>query len=170
MFRDECKERRMSVTIREATVADAAAACAVLRRSIIELCVADHHNDPAILAHWLSNKRPEIVASWIALPDSTMLLAVEGEDVLAVGSITNAGEITLNYVSPDTRFRGVSRAPLQALEQRAIARGNTQVRLLSTATARRFYLAAGYAEDGPASGKFGTSGSYLMSKRLDPAD
>jgi hypothetical protein len=37
---------------------DAPAACDVLRRSISELCVADHGNDPTILARWLSNKTP----------------------------------------------------------------------------------------------------------------
>jgi GNAT superfamily N-acetyltransferase len=98
-----------------------------------------------------------------------VLLAMEGENVLAVGGVTDAGEITLNYVSPDARFRGISRALLQALEQRAAERGNAEVRLLSTDTARRFYLAAGYAEEGPPSGKFGTSGSHPMSKRLSAA-
>jgi hypothetical protein len=34
--------------IREAMTEDAPAACEVLRRSISELCVADHRNDPAI--------------------------------------------------------------------------------------------------------------------------
>ena len=156
----------MSVTIRKATIADAEAACAVLRRSIIELCVADHHNDPAILAHWLSNKRPENIASWIALPDSTMLLAVEGKDVLGVGSVTDAGEITLNYVSPDARFRGVSRQLMQALEARAKQSGNIRCHLTSTMTARRFYLSRGYREDKPIPGKFGCGESYLMSKTL----
>ena len=33
--------------IRDAVLADAPAACEVLRRSITELCVADHQDDPA---------------------------------------------------------------------------------------------------------------------------
>jgi GNAT superfamily N-acetyltransferase len=152
--------------IRDAAPADAAAACQVLRRSIVELCVADHHNDPAILDRWLANKTPEIVASWIAQPSSSMLLAIEDGAILAVGSVTDAGEITLNYVSPDARFRGVSRALLRALEGRAVERGNTRCTLLSTETARRFYHSLGYAEDGPPEGKFGTSSSYPMSKQL----
>jgi hypothetical protein len=49
--------------IRDAVPADAAAACAVLRRSIVELCGLDHRSDPEILARWLANKTPEIVAS-----------------------------------------------------------------------------------------------------------
>jgi GNAT superfamily N-acetyltransferase len=152
--------------IRDAVPADAPAACQVLRRSIIELCVADHRNDPAILDRWLANKTPEIVASWIAQPVSSMLLAVEGGSILAVGAVTDKGEITLNYVSPDARFRGVSRALLGALEARAAKRGNIRCTLLSTETAHRFYKAAGYVETGPPQGKFGTSSSYPMAKPL----
>jgi GNAT superfamily N-acetyltransferase len=137
-----------------------------LRRSIAELCVADHGDDPAILERWLANKTPEIVASWIAKPGNSVLLAVEGAAVLAVGAVTDAGEITLNYVAPEARFRGVSRALLAALETRAQERGNARCRLSSTVTARRFYHAAGYAETGPPDGKFGARGGYPMSKTL----
>jgi GNAT superfamily N-acetyltransferase len=152
--------------IRDAVADDAAAACQVLRRSITELCGADHGNDPTILSQWLSNKTPDIVASWIASPDNSLLVAVERGTILAVGSVTNAGEVTLNYVSPDARFRGVSRALLQALEARAIERGNVRCTLTSTETARRFYRANGYVEDGHLAGKFGTRASYPMSKSL----
>ena len=102
----------VQVEIRDATPDDAVAACNVLRRSISELCVADHGNDPAILAAWLRNKTPEIVASWATYPGNSLLVAVEGDAILAVGSVTDSGEITSNYVSPDARFRGVSRANL----------------------------------------------------------
>ncbi len=152
--------------IRDAVPADAQAACEVLRRSIVELCVADHRNDPAILKRWLANKTPEIVASWIAQPGSSLLVAVEEKTILAVGAVSDTGEISLNYVSPDARFLGVSRAILRALETRAAARGNARCTLLSTETARRFYHVCGYAEDGPPQGKFGTTGSYPMSKSL----
>jgi GNAT superfamily N-acetyltransferase len=151
--------------IRDAVVADAPAACQVLRRSITELCNADHQNDAAILEGWLANKTPEIVASWVTQPGNSVLLAVEGDAVLGVGSITDLGEITLNYVSPDARFQGVSRALLHALEARAAERANTRCKLMSTQTARRFYLSAGYIEDGAPSMMFGTS-SYPMSKWL----
>lgn len=80
--------------------------------------------------------------------------------------MTNAGEITLNYVSPDARFRGVSRALLGALEGRAMQRGNLRCTLISTETARRFYHTNDYTEDAAVAGKFGTSASYPMSKPL----
>lgn len=151
--------------IRDAIAEDAPAACRVLRRSIAELCVADHGNDPAILAQWLRNKTPDIVASWMTLPAHSLLVAVTEERILAVGSVTDAGHITLNYVAPDARFRGVSRALLAALEARAVERGSIRCTLDSTETAREFYLANGYVIDGPPNHKYGTGG-YPMSKPL----
>jgi GNAT superfamily N-acetyltransferase len=156
--------------IRDATPEDAAAACQVMRRSIAELCVADHRNDAAILARWLGNKTPEIFESWINQPGNSLLVAVEGGSIVAVGSVTDAGEITLNYVAPAARFRGISRALLGALEARAAERGNTRCTLTSTETARRFYLASGYVEDGPPVGSFGTSSAYPMSRVLGTAN
>lgn len=152
--------------IRDATAEDADAACQVMRRSIAELCVADHGNDAAILRRWLGNKTAEIFRCWIAQPDNSVLVAVEGGNILAVGAVTDAGEITLNYVSPDARFRGISRGMLGALEARAAERGNTRCRLTSTETARRFYLAHGYAEQGPPILSFGTRSGYPMSRVL----
>jgi len=154
------------VAIRDATPEDAVAAYHVLRESISRLCVADHRNDPAILNAWLANKTPEMVAAWATQKGNSLLLAVEGDAVLAVGSVTDAGEITLNYVAPVARFRGVSRALLRALEVRAIERGNSRCTLTSTETAHRFYLSAGYRDNGTPTGKFGTRAGYPMSKEI----
>jgi GNAT superfamily N-acetyltransferase len=152
--------------IRDATTEPAEAACLVMRRSISELCAADHKNDPEILARWLSNKTPEVFVSWIRQPGNSLLVAVEAGNILAVGAVTGAGQITLNYVSPDARFRGVSRALLRALEARALARGNARCTLTSTETARRFYRANCYAEDGLTVGNFGMDSGCAMSKVL----
>jgi|SRR5947209_6563278 len=152
--------------IRDATFDDAVEACIVLKRSIAELCHADHKSDPTILARWLGNKTVENFNLWIQQPDNSLLVAVEGDQILGVGSVTDSGTIGLNYVSPDARFRGVSRALLQSLEVRAAQRGNTQCNLISTETARRFYLSNGYVESGEPSGAFGTTSGYPMSKPL----
>jgi GNAT superfamily N-acetyltransferase len=152
--------------IRDAIPADAEVACEVMRRSIAELCEADHRGHPAILEAWLANKKPEIFRKWLAQPDNSVLVAVEDHRILAVGAVRNSGEITLNYVSPDARFRGASRALLKALEQRAIERGVERCTLASTATARRFYLANGYVETGQPAGQFGTASGFPMSKPL----
>jgi GNAT superfamily N-acetyltransferase len=144
--------------IRNALEEDATDACRVIRRSITELCTSDHRNDPAILTSWLSNKTAETFASWIRQPSNSVLVAVDAGIILGVGSVTDAGEINLNYVSPDARFRGVSRKLLRALEAKAMERGNVRCTLTSTLTARRFYRDRGYVEDEVPTENFGTSG------------
>ena len=105
----QCQNCRMQ--IRDALPEDAPSVCIVLKRSIVELCESDHRNDPSILARWLSYKAHENFCAWAKQPDNSVLVAVENRDILAVGSVTDAGTIGLNYVSPDARFRGVRRRP-----------------------------------------------------------
>ncbi len=151
--------------IRDAKPEDAAAICDVLRQSVTNLCIGDHKNDPAILGAWLGNKTPETLKSWIEDTSSQMLVATEGDEVLAVGGIMDTGEITLNYVLPSARMRGISKRMVQALEARAKESGAIACTLNSTGTARRFYLAMGYAEQEPKTGMFGAI-VYPMSKPL----
>jgi GNAT superfamily N-acetyltransferase len=158
--------KSQAVEIRDAIAEDAPDACQVLRRSIKELCAADHRNDPGILARWLENKTPDLFRSWLHLPGNSVLVAVGNGAILAVGAVSGTGRITLNYVSPDARFQGVSRALLAALEQRALRHGNSACTLISTRTARRFYRAAGYSETGPPENSFGTGAGYPMRKPI----
>ena len=156
--------------IRDARREDAAEACAVIRRSILELCILDHRNDPGILQRWLANKTPERVAAWMCQPDHPVLVVVEAGAIVAVGAVRDSGEITLNYVSPDGRFRGFSRALLAELESRARQFGAETCTLNSTETARRFYRSSGYIEYGPPRPGFRADVAYPMIKRLIPAD
>ena len=152
--------------IRAAIPDDADAACDVLRRSITRLCIADHANDPAILARWLANKTPAQLRGWMASDQQHLLVAVEDGAVRGVGSVTTAARIALNYVAPEARFRGVSKAMLVALEALAHRSGATECVLESTATARRFYLSAGYVAAAPI--RMSGAASYPMVKRLAP--
>jgi GNAT superfamily N-acetyltransferase len=154
--------------IREATADDAAEACRVLRRSITELCNADHMDDPIALEDWLSNKTPANVRSWIVRADNHVFVATKGNAILAVGAVTSSGEIILNYVSPDARFAGVSKALLNRLEAKALELGNHTCTLTSTETARRFYLSAGYQQQSSSRNLLATSSSYRMIKQLSP--
>ena len=118
--------------IRPATRGDAAAGSRLLRRAIRALCSADHNDDPAAIAAWSANK--------------TFTLNVTAP---------------ANYVSPDARFRGVSKAMLRRMEADARAAGLTECRLESTVTAHAFYLRAGYVSRDP-----GDPTSRLMAKPL----
>lgn len=108
--------------------------------------------------------------SWIAAPDNHMFVATDGEAIVGVASVTTPGEITLNYVSPDARFRGVSKALLKRLETKAAELGNETCVLTSTPTARLFYLSAGYEEQGIPESSFFTSLSCRMAKQLSGDD
>ena len=79
-----------SVQISEARVEDAAGACDVLRRSISELCAADHNNDPALLTGWLANKTPENVAAWITDPGNVVLVAFDDGRMAGVAAMNRA--------------------------------------------------------------------------------
>jgi len=148
--------------VREAAVEDAEEASRILRRSIVELCVPDHRNDPTVVEKWLSNKTPENVRSWILHPNSRVFVAVESGVIVGVGAVTDQGEVTLNYVSPDSRFKGVSKAILNRIELAALALGIGTCTLTSTATARRFYLSAGYVQE-----RVGVADDRMV-KRLSP--
>src|SRR5262245_2259735 len=103
---------RRCMQIREARIDDAIEMCHVLRRSIVELCRADHQDDPSALEEWLRNKTPDQARSWMANPESYIFVATDDSAIIGVGAVSSSGQILLNYVSPDARFRGVSKAIL----------------------------------------------------------
>ena len=131
---------------RRARIEDAAEACLVMRRSIAELCSLDHGGDKSIIAKWLSNKTVENVRRWIL--ESHFFVAEEAGTILGVAAMNESGKITLNYVSPDARFRGVSKALMLCMEDNAKALGFEECQLESTQTALRFYQELGYAVSG----------------------
>jgi GNAT superfamily N-acetyltransferase len=150
--------------IRRATDEDAERAAAVLRRSIAELCHADHTGDAHTISLWIANKTPENVRRWTA--NQHLFVAAEGDAVLGVASLSRAGEITLNYVSPDARFRGVSKALVARLEEEAAKLGLATLTLTSSATARRFYAACGYTDAGAPVSGFGITQGFPMKKKI----
>ncbi len=151
--------------IRPAVLRDAPAACITMRRSITELCTADHRQDTVILGRWLANKTPDVFATWLADTGNIVLVADHDSLIAAVGAVNDDGEITLNYVSPDFRFQGVSKMLLAGLEAISLENGNSGMTLFSTKTAHAFYRAAGYRDGGSPFFKFGAA-SYPMFKRL----
>lgn len=135
---------RMEISIRRGLDRDATAAVDVLRRSISELCTADHNNDEREIRDWLANKTEASWTAWVRLDDAIVLIAEAGGRAVGVGMVRHAGEILLNYVHPDARFNGVSKLLLMAMENEALRLGARSCRLESTVTARRFYLCCGY--------------------------
>ena len=130
------------MNIRRARIDDADEACAVVRSSITELCHLDHGGDETYLARWLSNKTIENVRRWILA--SHFFVAEEGGRIVGVAVMHDSGKVTLNYVSPHARFRGVSKALMRSIEDDARAAGITECWLEASQTALRSYWALGY--------------------------
>lgn len=153
-------------TARIAEPRDADAAVRVLRRSIIELCVADHHNDPTTLQKWLENKTVDNFHSWLTAESNFCVVTESNAEINGVGLVHRAGEILLCYVAPESQGHGYGSAVLAALEAKAWAWGLDKLRLGSTISARPFYERHGYISVGESTCSFGSSRCYPYEKIL----
>ena len=151
---------------RRAVKSDAAAACEVVRRSVVELCVADHRGDCKTLAAWLANKTTAHFEDWIASERHVASAAERQGAVVGFGLMNLSGVIELLYVSPDARFSGVSKALLSALEAEAVGAGIRETQLESTITALRFYASAGYSRAGDATRGSCAASCYPLSRHI----
>jgi GNAT superfamily N-acetyltransferase len=157
-------------TVRPAHLGDAAGAVDALRSSIMDLCVEDHQNDAATLAHWLRNKTVDDFERWLLEPTNFVAVGDDGARVCGVGLIHQSGHVRLCYVRADRQRLGVGRALLSALEVQASSWGLNEIRITSSATARAFYEKHGYASDGESMPAFGVARGYPYRKRLlEPA-
>jgi len=154
------------VTVRPAERSDADAAIAVVRRSITELCTADHRDDPETLASWLANKTVPHFATWLANEDNHCVIAETGGRLSGVGLLRRDGEILLFFLSPDAQRQGIGTAIHAALEEKGRAWGLSKLTLDSTCGARPFYEWLGYRSTGAARPRFGVLHSYPYEKTL----
>lgn len=157
-------------SVRPANLGDAASAVDALRSSITYLCVEDHQNDAATLAHWLRNKTVEHFRAWLLEPTNFVAVGDDGAQICGVGLIDQSGHVRLCYVRSDWQGLGVGGALLSALEVRASSWGLNEIRLTSSANARAFYEKQGYASDGESVAAFGVARGYPYRKcLLEPA-
>ncbi|MDB5569199.1 MAG: putative acetyltransferase, family [Hyphomicrobiales bacterium] len=156
--------------IREAARDDAAQLCGIVRRSIVELCHDDHLGDAATLEGWLSNKTAANMEAWIAAPGSFVFLAQAQDGLAGVAGFTGAGDLTLLYVAPGSRFAGVSAALLDHVEAKARALRLPRLRLTTTFTARRFFLERGYAVMEEEGDIFASGDGCELWKELEPSE
>ncbi|MCF3936761.1 GNAT family N-acetyltransferase [Acuticoccus sp. M5D2P5] len=152
--------------VEEATFADASAVARVLRASIAALCDADHENRRDLIERWSGNKTHEQAIAWIQDPKTIVLVSRAGSEIAAVGAC-GEGRILLNYVAPEHRFEGHSKALLRRMEEILRQKGTTCARLTSTITAHRFYSAAGWHDEGQPETSDGDLVGYPMAKDLD---
>lgn len=77
---------------------------------------------------------------------SQAFVCLQQQIIIGVAHITRHGELTLCYVHPQHAGAGVGRLLLAAVESQALAWGIERISLISTTTARQFYLAHGYTQ------------------------
>jgi GNAT superfamily N-acetyltransferase len=154
------------IVIRRAEESDAAAAIDVVRRSISQLCAADHHNDEKTLATWLANKTSQNFLAWLADSDNFCVVAESSSCLSGVGVVHRRGEILLFYLPPGSQRQGIGKKIHAALEEKANQWGLASLRLDSTALACPFYEALGYRPLGPAVPRFGVLQTYPYAKQL----
>jgi GNAT superfamily N-acetyltransferase len=156
----------MACLIRLAVPDDAAAVCTVIRRSIAECCAEDHHNDPALLDRWLSNKTIPNILAWLENPLACAVVAEADGCVVGFG-MSQHDELLLCYLVPEARFKGIGKSMLQALEAHALETGVLLLRLESTRTALPFYERNGFRQTGPAVSTLGLA-AQPMDKPVKP--
>ncbi|MGB3335713.1 MAG: GNAT family N-acetyltransferase, partial [Devosia sp.] len=127
--------------------------------SIRQLCGADHQQDEVAIAAWVGG--PDKFVRLLQRPEAVLVVA-ELDGALAGLAGFSGDSVTLNYVHPDFRFRGVSKALMREVEARLAAAGVAIGRLDSTHTALSFYRAIGWVETGVGSPDRGIP----MTKRL----
>ena len=130
--------------IRPARKEDAPEACALIHRSIKELCAEDHDGDPIALTGWLANKTVRNIEVWFSQLGLYSFIAERDGQMMGLGTLSGGGEIILLYVLPEARFQGVSTALLARMEEQTRALHREICSLTSSLTARRFFLSRGY--------------------------
>ena len=154
------------IVIRAAALADAEPALDVVRRSIRDLCVADHKHDAPTLAKWLENKTLANFNIWLANEKNFCAVAVQADRIVGVAIVNRSGEISLFYLAPDVQRRGIGTQLHAALERAAKAWGLQKLHLESTLAARSFYESLGYVSTGSGKVRFGVLLSYPYEKML----
>jgi GNAT superfamily N-acetyltransferase len=151
--------------IHAARIEDAALYADLLRRSITDLCIADHQNDPAKLEPWLANKTADQVRDWIARDDLVIRVAILNAAPAGFGLAARSGDIRLMYTAPEARFQGVSTALLAHMESDLHALEIATATLTSTGTAHTFYKSRGWFDRGAPEIDNGMTG-FPMAKRF----
>jgi putative acetyltransferase len=135
--------------IRQATLCDAEAICAVHVASIRGLCAADYTAQQ--IDGWAGAKHPERYRRAMAEGERMFVAEVpsgEAGNVVVGLAGVHGNEVRAVYVHPDHVGRGVGGALLGALEEQARSDGFETLVLHSTLNARAFYLKHAYRDEG----------------------
>ena len=100
------------------------------------------------IERWLATREPEVYEK--TMEDELFVVAEADGVLLGWGALNVDKQVITNvFVDPPQQRRGVGRAIIRMLEDRAREAGLDTVQLQATGTAIDFYLATGYRADPP---------------------
>lgn len=150
------------LSIRHARIDEAAAIAALVRDCITQLCIEDHGGDREIIDKWLENKTEGELRDWLNRRDLAIFVIDADNGIVAAGCHDSRGVVLMNYIAPEHRLAGLSSAMLTYLEGAMRELGLSESRLVSTATARRFYEARGWQAYGELIPCMGVNGQPMQ--------
>lgn len=157
----------MEITIRPPRLEDAETICEVLRRSISEICAPDYGHDPSVLEEWLENKTTENIKTWLQSDSLVSMVAEVNGKVVGYSMLATSGKIMLLYVTPEVLHQGAGKQLLARMEENAKSLDLSELRVVSTITARAFYERNGFTKDGEPRLVGTILGGFPLSKLLE---
>jgi len=168
----------LDIVTRRATPDDAAAACALVRASIEQGCVADHKQRPELLQAWLGNKNLQTVLGWFSSSSNYAVVAEQVTDgqgnapartLVGMALLTQAGKLALFYVQPDILRSGVGNAMLTAVEAQARTWNIGKLHMHCPTSASGFFERHAYINAGKDKACYGLECDFLW-KQLDAVE
>ncbi len=139
--------------------------CEVIHDSIIKLCINDHLNQNTHIEEWLSERSIENLESLLFNNKTQAFICSFHNQIVGVSNIDNRGELSLCYVHPAYTGKGIDHMILGAVENQAQELGLDEVKLISTTTAKNFYLSNGYNQYDEPIAHIGMTG-YPLKKHI----
>lgn len=130
----------------------------IINRSVRDLCIVDHGGDEHTISQWVENG----VHAFFRADDK--MLVRDEHMLLGIGASNRCGAIVTNYVIPEGSGYGVGTRMMDYMEKLARERGQGCTYLVSTASARHFYIKRGYFDDGRPAKGVGLSWNFPMRK------
>lgn len=139
--------------------------CELVQNSITKLCAADHFNQQHHIEAWVADRSIENIEQMLFTLNSITFVCVDNTHIVGVSHLTNSGVLDLCYVQYQHIGKGIGRMILAAAETQAQAWACDEISLISSATAKQFYLSHGYEQHKETIIHIGMPG-YPLRKRL----
>jgi putative acetyltransferase len=131
----------VAATITEATIADAPAMSALMRRTVRASNAGDYSRD--VVAHLLDELSPDNVGQ--RMEGRNVFVTCEDGAIIGTASFgIAAGKLHSMFVEPTRQKSGIGRALVAHLERHARSKGYKEIVVSSSLTARAFYEKLGY--------------------------